>query len=101
MPDCKNYVREIQSVNVISMLPRRMLPITFWDDDFQAIDPQHDDPMVITMIIENFVFMKNLIDQGSSVNILKNIQKVKDLKKGEIFVLYIENFLYQIYRPLY
>ena len=67
----KKYVRAIQSVNVVSTCPRRhMPPITFCDDDFQAIDPQHDDPMVISVEIEDFAVRKTLVDQGSLVDIL-------------------------------
>jgi len=47
-----------------------MSPIAFCDDDFQAIDPQHDDPMVISVKIEDFAISKTLVDQGSSVDIL-------------------------------
>jgi len=47
-----------------------MPPITFRDDDFQAIDPQHDDPMVISVEIEDFAVRKTLVDPGSSVDIL-------------------------------
>jgi len=49
---------------------RRMPPITFSDSDFQGTDPNQDDPMVITIEVENFAVKKVLIDQGSSVDIL-------------------------------
>ena len=38
--------------------------------DFRNINPRHDDPMVVTIEVANFIIMKNLIDQGSSVDIL-------------------------------
>jgi len=67
----KKYVRAIQSVNAVTVCPRRhMPPITFRDDDFQAIDPQHDDPMVISVEIKDFTVRKTLVDPGSSVDIL-------------------------------
>jgi len=47
-----------------------MPPITFTDDDFHGLDHQQDDPMVITVEIENYAIKKVLIDQGSSVDIL-------------------------------
>lgn len=47
-----------------------MPPITFADDDFHALDPDQDDPMVITAEIARYEISKVLIDQGSSVNIL-------------------------------
>jgi len=49
---------------------RRMPPITFTNADFKGIDPFQDDPMVITVEIENFSVMKTLVDQGSSVDVL-------------------------------
>jgi len=42
----------------------------FTDDDFQEIDPEQDDPMVITVEITQYAVMKTLVDQGSSVDIL-------------------------------
>jgi len=47
-----------------------MPSITFIDADIKGIDPTQDDPMVITVEIENFAVMKTLVDQGSSVDIL-------------------------------
>jgi len=44
--------------------------ITFTNANFKGIDPCQDDPMVITVQIENLSVMKTLIDQGSSVDIL-------------------------------
>ena len=62
----KKYVRAIQSVNAVLIYPRRrMPPITFRDDDFHVLDPQHDDPMVISVEIEDFAVRKTLVDQGS------------------------------------
>jgi len=47
-----------------------MPPITFTNDDFHGLDHQQDDPMVITVEIENYAVKKVLVDQGSSVDIL-------------------------------
>jgi len=47
-----------------------MPPITFTNDDFHGVDHQQDDPMVITVELENYMVKKVLIDQGSSVDIL-------------------------------
>jgi len=47
-----------------------MPPITFTDEDFKGIDPTQDDPMVISVDIDNFTIKKTLVDQGSSVDIL-------------------------------
>jgi len=40
------------------------------DEDFHKIDPDHDDPIVITVEIDEYAVMKTLVDQGSSVDIL-------------------------------
>jgi len=55
-----------------------MPPITFMDDDFTAIDPTQDDPMVITVEIDKFAITKVLVDQGSSIDILywKTLKKM-------------------------
>jgi len=42
----------------------------FTHEDFLEIDPEQDDPMVITLKIIEYVVMKTLVDQGSSVDIL-------------------------------
>jgi len=68
----KKHLRHIQSINHIthSHHRRHMLPITFTDDDFQGLDHQQDNCMVITVEIENYAVKKVLVDQGSSVFIL-------------------------------
>ncbi|XP_027912513.1 uncharacterized protein LOC114171939 [Vigna unguiculata] len=67
----KKHLRAVQSVHAVSgRTIRRMPPITFSDVDFQGTDPNQDDPMVITIEVENFAIKKVLIDQGSSVDIL-------------------------------
>jgi len=68
----KRHLRHIQSINHITQSHhrRRMPPIVFTDDDFHGLDHQQDDPMVITVEIENYAVKKVLVDQGSSVDIL-------------------------------
>jgi len=68
----KRHLCHIQSINHIthSHHKRRMPPIVFTDDDFHGLDHQQDDPMVITVEIENYAVKKVLVDQGSSVDIL-------------------------------
>jgi len=67
----KKHLRNVQAVqHVYTRMARSMPPITFTDRDFKAIDPKQDDPMVITVTIDEFVVMKTLVDQGSSVDIL-------------------------------
>ncbi|XP_020221030.1 uncharacterized protein LOC109803766 [Cajanus cajan] len=67
----KRHLRAIQSVNAIGRAsPIRMPPITFTDRDFQGIDPVQDDPMVISVEINNCIVKKTLVDRGSSADIL-------------------------------
>jgi len=68
----KKHLRHIQSINHIihSHHRRRMPPIIFTDDDFHNLDHQQDDPMVITVEIENYTVKNVLVDQGSSVDLL-------------------------------
>jgi len=67
----KKHLRAIQSVHSASTHRRPHIPpITFTDNDFTAIDPAQDDPMVITVEIDKFAIAKVLVDQGSSVDIL-------------------------------
>jgi len=42
----------------------------FTNKDFQAIHPEQDNPMVITVEIAKYAIMKTLVDQASSVDIL-------------------------------
>jgi len=73
----------VQYDNTITSSPRRMLSITFIDVDFKVIDPLQDDPVVITVKVEQFVIMKTLVDKESFVDILywktfKNLWISKD-----------------------
>ena len=45
-------------------------PIYFTEDDYGDIDREHDDPMVISALIHNFLVKRILVDQGSSADIL-------------------------------
>ena len=66
----KRHLRHIQSINHITHPHHRrcMPPITFTDNEFQGLDHQQDDPMVITIEIENYAVKKVLVNQGSSVD---------------------------------
>jgi len=51
----KKHLRNVQAVhNTHTSKPRRIPPITFTDHDFKVIDPKQDDPMVITVTIDDF-----------------------------------------------
>jgi len=57
----KQHWRSIRTVNHV--FKRRTLPpMLFTDEDFQEIDPDHDDPMVITVEIAEYTVMKTLVD---------------------------------------
>jgi len=77
-------MRVVQQVNIISFQPS-MSPITFTDEDFKGFDPSQDDPMVITVDINNFFIMKTLVDQGSSVGhpLLEDVQEDEDRRRGD------------------
>ena len=73
---CSNSVRKkhlmaIQFVHSTSTHRQPHIPpITFTDNDFTAINPTQDDPMVFMVEIHKFAIVKVLVDQGSSVDIL-------------------------------
>lgn len=82
----KKHLRAIQSVHSAFAHRRPHIPpITFTDNDFTAIDPARDDPMVITVEIDKFAIAKVLVDQGSSVDILywETFKKMK-ISEAEI-----------------
>ena len=60
----KRHLRSIQSTNVVTHSHRRwrILSITLTEVDFQDIDQEQDDPMVITIELENFAVKKVIID---------------------------------------
>ncbi|XP_027915710.1 uncharacterized protein LOC114175140 [Vigna unguiculata] len=66
----KRHVRALKSVHLVERKVRSMPPITFTDEDFKAPDPDHDDPMVISIEVAEYGIGKVLVDHGSSVNIL-------------------------------
>jgi len=70
-----------------------MPPITFTDEDFKAPDPDHDDPMVISIEVAEYGIGKVLVDQRSSVNILywKTFQKMN--LSEDLIVPYNENIV--------
>ncbi|XP_020205721.1 uncharacterized protein LOC109790885 [Cajanus cajan] len=66
----RRHLRAIKSVNAVGRATIHMPPITFTDRDFKGVDPVQDDPMVISVEINNCVVKKTLVDQGSSADIL-------------------------------
>ena len=45
-------------------------PITFTKQDLSLVHFPHDDPLIITLRIEDCVLCRMLVDEGSSVDIL-------------------------------
>lgn len=59
----KKHLKTVKFVNTMLNKPRCTIPsITFTDEEFQAFDPDQDDPTVITIEIFDFAIMKILID---------------------------------------
>ena len=62
----RKHLQAIQPVMSVShVLPRwptLTVPITFTDDDFQGVDFNQDDPMVIQVIIANFEIQRVLVN---------------------------------------
>jgi len=69
-----------------------MLPITFTDTDLQGVDQEQDDPMVMTIAVENFTVKKVLIYQGSLVDILHWATYQKLQVSIEAMIPYDERF---------
>ena len=91
----KKHLRAVQSVHAVWRGPRRrMPPITFSDSDFQGVDANQDDPVVITIELENFAVKKVLIDQGSLVDIIywKTFQQLQILAEELIRRTHIRIF---------
>ena len=47
----------------------RHLAISFTNEDFEGVDKNLDDPMIISIVAANF-FVKVFVDQGSSADLL-------------------------------
>lgn len=70
---CKKQTCSVMQLQYQEKKPRREGPtpmITFLDKDFAGQDPDHQDPMVVTLSIGIFSVKRVLIDQGSSTDIL-------------------------------
>ncbi|XP_020207592.1 uncharacterized protein LOC109792583 [Cajanus cajan] len=66
----KRYLRAVKTVNFVEKRKKKMPTITFTDEDFKGVDPEQDDPIVISVEINNCIVKKTLVDQGSSADIL-------------------------------
>ncbi|XP_020238619.1 uncharacterized protein LOC109817702 [Cajanus cajan] len=66
----RRHLRAVRHVHAVETVRRRLPTITFTEDNFKGIDPDQDDPMVISVEIHNCIVRKTLVDQGSSADIL-------------------------------
>ncbi|XP_020230854.1 uncharacterized protein LOC109811501 [Cajanus cajan] len=66
----RRHLRPVQHVHAVEKIHHCMPSITFTEADFKGIDPEKDDPMVISVEIHNCIVRKTLVDQGSSADIL-------------------------------
>ncbi|XP_072084367.1 uncharacterized protein [Arachis hypogaea] len=66
-PSQKRHLKELYQVKNDEP---DLLTISFTKEDRQGITPEHDDPVVITMILVNAHLHRTLVDQGSSADIL-------------------------------
>ncbi|XP_027905769.1 uncharacterized protein LOC114165319 [Vigna unguiculata] len=56
------HVRALKSVHLVEKKVRLMPPITFTNEDFKAPDPDHDDPMVISIEAAEYGIGRVLVD---------------------------------------
>nr|KYP55950.1 hypothetical protein KK1_002177 [Cajanus cajan] len=67
----KKHRRNVNRVHLTTSVSTQGSPaITFTDDDYAGVNPNHDDPMVVTMALSNWEVHKTLVDQGSLADIL-------------------------------
>ena len=65
----KQHMRTVMTIEA-KRRRERYEPICFIEEDFGNIDRAHDDPMVISALVHNFLVKRVLVDQGSSADIL-------------------------------
>ncbi|XP_020203897.1 uncharacterized protein LOC109789378 [Cajanus cajan] len=66
----KRHLRAVRTIHAVECTRQRLPAITFTEADFKGIDPDQDNPMVISVEIHNCIVRKTLVDQGSSADIL-------------------------------
>ena len=70
----KTYLKVVQSVQLSGRSPRARSTdeqaITFTDEDAERIYHPHDDALVISLLIADYITRKVLVDNGSSADIL-------------------------------
>ena len=70
----RTYLKVVQNVQLSGRSPRTSsvdeLTISFTDEDAERIHHPHDDAIVITLLIADYITKRVLIDNGSSADIL-------------------------------
>ncbi|XP_030964145.1 uncharacterized protein LOC115985331 [Quercus lobata] len=70
----KAYLKVVQSVQLSGQSPKARSTdeqaITFTDEDAERIHHPHDDAIVITLLIADYITRRVLVDNGSSADIL-------------------------------
>ena len=70
----KAYLKVVQNVQLLGRSSKTRTPdeqaITFTDEDASRIHHPHNDAIVITLIIADYLTRRVLVDNGSSTNIL-------------------------------
>lgn len=66
----KTYLRSIYNVHLESKKPRTGQTIYFLDKDLTGVQTPYDNFVVMTIVITNYKVREELVDNGSSTNIL-------------------------------
>ena len=70
----KMYLKVVQNVQLSGRSPKTRTPneqaITFTNEDASRIHHPHDDAIVITLLIANYLTRRVLVDNGSSADFL-------------------------------
>lgn len=63
--------REVMSVDRSAKRPKAgHEPITFKEEEAEALSQPHDDPLVLSAVVSNFLVRRILVDSGSSADII-------------------------------
>ena len=71
----KAHLRSIRSAGIgeiqtVSKLPRLDTSITFYDSDLEGCQHPHDDPLLVRAVVANKIVHRDLVDNGSSADII-------------------------------
>ena len=70
----KTYLKVVQNIQLLEWSPKtretKEQAITFIDEDAESVHHPHDDAIVITLLIADYMTRRVLVDNGSSADIL-------------------------------